>query len=317
MTVNVLRHGNCFDGFCSAAVFARFYREHVDKSAQFKNLGLRHGSPEPVDPTLFDGDVNAIVDFRYSSSSKLDWWFDHHLSAFVNAEEREHFDQADNRRHYWDSTAPSCAGYICRTLHEEAGFDIAPLAELIRWVDIIDAAQFPDARTAVALEEPALQLMSVCEHLQDGHLANRVIKGLSEGEVERVAALPEIQTKFAPILKRQQRTLRIVEQVAEVQSDVVFVDLTRSNNVAGNKFGPYYLFPEATYVVVVHRFKDRVKLSVGCNPWRGKARRHDISTICEKYGGGGHAVVGGITIPGGTATQALDIGREIVATLLA
>ncbi len=316
MKVKVLRHGNCFDGFSSAAVFTRFYREQIDGKAEFIQRAMRHGGPEPVNTSVFDGDVNAIVDFRYSPSPKLDWWFDHHLSAFVNAEERAHYDANPHPRHYWDPKAPSCAGYMARTVQKEFGFDIEPLEDLIRWVDIIDAAKFPDAHTAVALEEPALQLMSVCEHLQDGPLAQRVIDGLCEGDVDGTAAIPQIQEKFAPIRERQRYTLDLVGQIAEVHDDVVFVDLTGRNNVVGNKFGPYYLYPDATYVVVVNSFRDRVKLSVGCNPWRPEARRHDISGICEKYGGGGHSVVGGITIVKGTSTRAIEIGREIVATLL-
>ena len=40
---------------------------------------------------IFDGDENAIVDFKYSSSPRLTWWFDHHQSAFLSPEDAAHF----------------------------------------------------------------------------------------------------------------------------------------------------------------------------------------------------------------------------------
>ncbi len=314
-TVRILRHGNCFDGFASAATFMRFYRDCVDSDARFRHRGLSHGRPEPIDGRLFDGDVNAIVDFRYSPHTRLDWWFDHHKSAFLDDDERAHFDQSANPRHYWDPTAPSCTGYIARVCAEQHGFDTSALEDLVAWAEMIDAAQFPNAKMAVELSAPPLQLMSVCEHLRDGRLANDVLNGLAEGDLDGVAGHREIQKRFRPILARHERTLGLMRELAVLEDDVIFIDLIGQRDIVGNKFGPYYLYPSSTYVVVIIAWKDRVKLSVGSNPWRPDARRHDISEICKRYGGGGHPVVGGITIPNGTIEDGRRIAREIVATL--
>jgi hypothetical protein len=43
------------------------------------------------DESEFTGDENAIVDFKYSSSPKITWWFDHHLSAFLTPEDQQNF----------------------------------------------------------------------------------------------------------------------------------------------------------------------------------------------------------------------------------
>ena len=59
-----------------------------------------------------------------------------------------------------------------------------------------------------------------------------------------------------------------------------------------NKFIPYYLHPETTYSVALTRTPHRTKISVGSNPWSPRPRTHNIASICERYGGGGHAVVG-------------------------
>ncbi len=154
MQVKILYHGRCFDGFSSAAVFARFARLHLGARGPLRLQGLSHGAPVPIAPSVFDADLHAIVDFRYSAHPRLDWWFDHHQTAFITAEERAVYEVRHGARHYWDPRAASCAGYMARMLSEHHGFDAAPLAELVRWVDLIDTARFPDARTAVALEAP-------------------------------------------------------------------------------------------------------------------------------------------------------------------
>jgi len=276
---------------------------------------MRHGAPVPVDVTRFDGDVNAIVDFRYSPGSNLDWWFDHHKSSFLNADERANFDQRRNEQHFWDPTAPSCCGFIARTLSLKHGFDLSPISELIDWADEIDSAQFPDAKTAVELVDPALQLMTVVQFIGDGELANQVIEGLSSGEVLETAELNEIQSRFAPIKARFDDGMVRLKKMQSVQGDVFYADLTGGTHVPYNKFAPYYLHPELTYVVVLSQSDDRVKISVGSNPWRAEHRRHNIAEICEQYGGGGHPVVGGITLPDITADDARRICREIVETL--
>ncbi len=83
MKLKVLFHDNCFDGAASAAVFSRFYLERINPSAELAYEGLAHqAGGKAIDESLFNGDENAIVDFRYSQSPRLTWWFDHHRSAF-------------------------------------------------------------------------------------------------------------------------------------------------------------------------------------------------------------------------------------------
>ena len=57
------------------------------------------------------------------------------------------------------------------------------------------------------------------------------------------------------------------------------------------------------------------KISIGSNPWATEPRTHDITKICERYGGGGHPVVGAISIPRAELPRAREIAREIVAEL--
>jgi len=92
MKLRILHHDHCFDGFASAAVFSRFYREKVNQDAEIAYTGLAHKPNQKlIEEELFDGDENAIVDFKYSPSSRLTWWFDHHQSAFLSPEDENHF----------------------------------------------------------------------------------------------------------------------------------------------------------------------------------------------------------------------------------
>jgi nanoRNase/pAp phosphatase (c-di-AMP/oligoRNAs hydrolase) len=44
------------------------------------------------------------------------------------------------------------------------------------------------------------------------------------------------------------------------------------------------------------RLGQNIKISVGANPWSKQRRRHDIGALCARFGGGGHAAVGGVTL---------------------
>ncbi len=150
MKLRVFYHDKCFDGAASASLFARFYRERIRSEVEFVFSGLVHRAGQLFDECMFDGDENAIVDFKYSLRPRLTWWFDHHQSAFLTPEDAEHFRRDTQRQE--DSTtrltapAPSSSPPSARA---RFGYEAPDLAELVEWADIIDGAQYPDAQTAV------------------------------------------------------------------------------------------------------------------------------------------------------------------------
>jgi hypothetical protein len=75
------------------------------------------------------------------------------------------------------------------------------------------------------------------------------------------------------------------------------------------------LFPSSTYTVSVSPSSFRTKISVGSNPWTPVEPKHNLATICERYGGGGHARVGAISLAPGELDQARKIAAGIVAEL--
>ena len=316
MQLEVLYHGNCFDGCASAALLSRFLRERAGgKIAATRFVALAHGPGGAFGPDAFGGDLNACVDFRFSASPKLDWWFDHHASAFPTAEDRAAFDRDATGQKFWDPKAPSCAGFIARTLDARFGWRAPQLAELVRWADVIDAAAFESPAQAVELAEPALKIMTLLEATRDPSVPVRIIEAMGERPLAEIAAAPWAAEPLAPILALHRTAIDVVRGRARIDGGVVSFDLSDTGIESANKFLSYFLFPEAAYTVVVTHDAKRSKVSVGSNPWSRPARPHDISKLCERYGGGGHPVVGAVSLPPDRLDDARRVAAEIASIL--
>src|SRR5438105_8654853 len=153
MRLRVLYHGHCFDGVASAATFTRFYLERIHPGSDIQYGGLLHRPGNLFDEAMFDGDENAIVDFKYSPSKKLTWWFDHHQSAFLSPADEAHFRADTSGKKFWDAESKSCTEFIARVAQERFGFREAALAPLIRWAHVIDGAFYESAAQPVELRE--------------------------------------------------------------------------------------------------------------------------------------------------------------------
>ena len=316
MRLRVLYHGHCFDGVGSAATFTRFYRERIDDTVSVAYGGLLHRPNNLLfDRDMFDGDENAIVDFKYSTSEKLTWWFDHHQSAFLTPADEAHFRADTSGRKFLDATRKSCTEFIADVAQSQFGFDSEPLADLIHWAHIIDGALYESPAQCVELKAPALQLMQVIEGTPDESFIEQIIRDLTSKTLSEVATSEEVQRRFQPILKIHLATLEAIKRKAVARNEVVEFDLIDEGYEGFNKFIPYYLFPNATYTVALTRAPQRTKISVGSNPWAPRPRRHNIATLCERYGGGGHAVVGAISFAPGEVEKARAAMREIVTEL--
>ena len=315
MLERVLYHDHCFDGAASAAFFSRFIAGAVHPDAEFRYTGMAHRASQAFDPALFDGDENAIVDFKYSSDPRLTWWFDHHQSAFLTAEDAEHFRRDTSGRKLYDPSYKSCTAFICEVAGERFGFHAPDLADLVHWSVIIDGAQYPDARTAVEMREPAMKLTLVIEAAKESDIVKKIIRWMQFRQLPEIIAEPEIQALFEPLYRRHLDSIEIIRNRARQEEGVVIFDLAGYEMEGYNKFIPYYLFPASTYTVSVSPSAFRTKISVGSNPWAPAEPAHNLATICERYGGGGHARVGAISLEPGALEKARALAAEIVAEL--
>lgn len=316
MKLNVYFHDNCFDGLASAAVFSNFYRNKIRKDVEFHYEGLAHRAGQLFLDVQFDGAENAIVDFKYSSSPRLTWWFDHHQSAFLSAEDERHFRADRSGKKFHDPTYRSCTKFIAHMVSRHFNFDSDRLSELIQWADIIDGALFNDARAAVELAEPAMKLMMVIEGIREPKRCRKLIEAFQQKSLSAIMALDWVQAAFRPLLERHLKSVDIIRAHAHYAQGTVYFDISDYEDMEGyNKFIPYYLFPEAIYCIGVSRSSFRVKVSVGSNPWSTRPRTHNLAALCERHGGGGHPVVGAISFAPDELSKARRIAEEITQEL--
>jgi nanoRNase/pAp phosphatase (c-di-AMP/oligoRNAs hydrolase) len=315
MHLKVLFHDSCFDGAASAAVFTRFYKERVHPDAKVTYEGLSHGAGAgAIDERLFTGDENAIVDFRYSQSPKLTWWFDHHKSAFQQPGDEEHFKKDGSGRKFHDPHRKSCTRYLAEICAEKFGFETRPLGELLHWAEIVDGALFDSPTMAVELKEPALELMTVLEANRDPSFMHSVISDLTSKSLAEIVAREDVRARLSPLMKRHTQAIEVVRKKASIQNGVVTFDVADDGFDSLNKFISYYLYPDARYTVWVGKSDRRSKVSIGSNPWK-RDRTHDLSRIAERYGGGGHPVVAAITFKAEELPRARAAAAEIAAEL--
>jgi len=328
LNCRIFYHDKCFDGACSAALFTRFHRECVRTANSFDYHGLVHRAGALFDEIWFQANgENAIVDFKYSPSPRVSWWFDHHLSAFLTPEDEKHFREGQVNpdgtpgpramREFFNADYTSCASWIAHIASTKFGMDVKPLAELIHWADIVDGAKYESAKAAVEMAEPAMKLTMVIESAEKSELVQMIIPLLTEMSLQQVLDQPFVQELLGPLMERHRAGVELIRERATCEHGVIYFDITDQPTEGYNKFIPYYVLPEGTYNVGLSKSSFRTKVSVGTNPWTKKPASElvNLAAICERYGGGGHARVGAISFPVDREEEARTAAKEIVEEL--
>jgi len=313
--VRLCFHDRCFDGTASAALFYRFYRERFDQAAEFGFTGMTHRAAQPWEAGLFDGDENVIVDFKFSNSPKVTWWFDHHQSAFLTPADAEQFRKQPGAQMFYKPDYKSCTKLIATIAKEKFGFDTKPLEDLIHWGDIIDGAQYPTAQSAVELSEPATQLALVIEAAPENGLPARIIPELAYRPLREMVKLPLVAKHLGPLLERHRKSIEILRERIEARDGVIFFDVSDLDLEGYNKFIPYLLHPECVYSVSVSASAVRAKVSLGTNPWNQAEANQNLASLAEEFGGGGHPRVSAISFEPRDVLRAREVARGLASTL--
>lgn len=311
MRVRVLYHDHCFDGAASAAFVTRFLQSKFYPDAEFDYTGLAHRADQLFEDSLFDADAHAIVDFKYSTNPKLTWWFDHHQSAFLSPEDAEHFRHDTSGKKMFDPSYRSCTKFIAAIARERFGFEAPDLESLVSWADIVDGALYESAKSAVELESAAMKLTLVIEGSKGPDMVKQIIHLMQRQPLEQIIKEPEVAALYNELHRNHLEMMDIIRREGTCDKGVISFDLVNYGIEGYNKFIPYYLFPDSAYTVSVLTSSFRTKVSVGSNPWVREPLRHNIATICERYGGGGHPKVGAISFPTGAVLEARQAAAEI------
>jgi hypothetical protein len=273
--------------------------------------GLAHRADQLFEDGLFDGDINVIVDFKYATHPNLTWWFDHHQSAFLSTADAEHFRRDTSGRKMFDPSFRSCTKFIAHIAESRFGYTANDLEDLVKWADIVDGALYEDAKSAVEMNEPAMKLTLVIEGVKGHAIVEKVIRKMQHEPLHCILADADIQAEYRRLHAEHLRNIDIIRKASSAGNGVVYFDLVDDGIEGYNKFIPYYLFPDSAYTVSVSTSSFRTKVSVGSNPWVRHPLRHNLATICERYGGGGHPKVGAISFPIGAVHEARKAAAEI------
>lgn len=308
-------HGHCFDGLASAALFSELLVS-LEPDIEFSYVGCGYGPKERVPP--FDGDHNAILDYRYHSDPALSFFFDHHPTAFVTHEDEQHFRQREEElpsRFVWDTTSTSCAGLIARVARDQFGVDLEPHRQLIEAADMIDGARFESAEEAADRSSPTMRVASVIERIGDSKFLGRAVPIVRKEGLSGLATAGFVKDAYRHLSPGLSAYEKRVKGRGRMHGRVALIDLTDERVDVISKFAQYRFFPQATYSIVVSTMRTGVKISIGFNPWCGRPLDVDIGSMCARYGGGGHAVVGAISLADGQQGDALELARGLAESL--
>jgi hypothetical protein len=301
--INIIRHGNCWDGHASSAIWMRANGDTSKGSYSFV-AGKPNG-----DLPLQSG-LNVVLDLPYVADSRVHFWADHHATAFRTSSDRAHFQANLGSRKIYDVQYKSCAKLLA---DKYAQGRVDGLRELVNWSEIIDGAGFASAKQAVDGSNPMVALMTWVETNTDPNADARVIEEMASG-----TSLTAIASRYlgGAALNGASDLSRWVS--GSDGQKVVFIDLTGRGPGWYNKLSPFAAAPSCVFAVVVSSVRDGgVKVAVGRNPWsRGRAGSESLGLLCQKKaGGGGHQNAGGFGGPASDRARLTSIARDIAGYL--
>jgi hypothetical protein len=297
-TGRIYFHSPCFDGIVSA-VLAWDFLEKTEgwvgpllRSVNYERRGswLREPLEQPA----------AVVDFLYHPGAQF--WADHHLTSFVEADARAHYNARRDRCLIYDEGADSCAGLLWRRLHTDFGHRNPRYAELVTWADKIDAARYESVEEATSSDAPALRLALGLAVGNAAHYSESVVDALHNLSLSEVADLPDMRQRYSDARARFDAGLDRFKRSARLEDDgIVVFDIDGAGTLV-SRYAPYRVYPEARYSVGIVRGENGAKLTAMRNPWR-EFPSVPLGRIAERLGGGGHQRIGAVMFQGQQAAR--------------
>jgi hypothetical protein len=244
----------------------------------------------------------AIVDFLFHPDAIL--WIDHHADPFVLPSWKEKL--AHTPFHVWDTSAPSCPPLIIRALPFPIYLQ-QHFAPYIHWSSIIDSAAYESAEDATDLSNPYLLVSEVLALPSTNGLSNLIAREIAASDVNAVLSHPRVEPLANTVVETETRLRRELLPRIEYDGLVAFLDQSFLYSHF-QRYYPYLIHPDASYVVGIYRDQNSFTVSVGANPWKPEPEVN-VGLLCRSLGGGGRKNVGGV--PAGSSGEAQIIASEI------
>lgn len=307
-----------FDGRASAAVMLAFLRSRGDVIEHYTPVNYEI-IPEWFKKGFFK--KNRLVSGRHNSAIVVDFpyhpeaafWFDHHPTTFKKESWRKKF--RPSRFHHYGPSYKSACHLVYAALKKDFGWKPPKhLEELVKWLDVIDGAQYRSARQTIEMREPALAANNFIEKKSNSlRITARTIAFLSEYSLKEYVKEKEVKDEIATIRRDIKTSLNFYKKNLKMFGNVMFIDLSSAKFEGLTHYAPYYLHPRITYAI---RFSPRsglFHLNVSASPWRRSHNKIHIGELLRRYGGGGHKDVGGVEFD--TRKEAEQAVKQIVAFL--
>ena len=114
----------------------------------------------------------------------------------------------------YDPSFRSCTRFIQHGLAGQMGYDAADLHDLVHWAEIIDGALYTNAKEAVDLGAPAMQLTLVIEGSKGSDMVQQIIRWMRTMPLAEIMQQPEIKALYAPLYERHLRSIEIIRDTS-------------------------------------------------------------------------------------------------------
>jgi hypothetical protein len=310
---HLLFHSPCFDGIASAVVLADFLATRGWEAIEFAPVNYHLRGTWLATPLPQPG---AVVDFLYHPEAA--YWADHHGTTFLTDTARADFQaKQPTPQLVYDTRAPSCAGLLWRHLQAAFKFRNPEREELVQWAEAIDAARYHSVEEVFAPRAPALRINASLTIPDDADAyCVRLVKALQTQALAEVAELSEVRGRIDEALAGEWQALEAFFAGAQLTPDGIVVFDFEDPTGLGNRYAPYFFFPEARYSAGIVRQPDGVRVTTMRNPWREFDCAH-LGRLCEGLGGGGHQRFGAVALPVEQSPQAAALLQRLVAGIRA
>lgn len=304
-----------FDGLVCGALITKF--EKIDAYLFVEPKFMQDGLVE-----VRNGDV--IANLPYHPNCTL--WFDHHITNTM-----PEFDQPIMPGKGGFRLAPSAARVVyeyytepgnCHSAtgksdSEEGALFLASerIKFLLQDADKIDAGQLTREDVLNPQGYVLVSMTTDGRYAEDEPYWLRIIDLLRDKSLEETMDDAEVKRRCQKVLAFQEKLRAILLANTTLKRNVIYVDLRQVHDLPdGNRFLLFTLFPQGNIAVKVSydtQRPDTTAISVGYNIFN-KTATVNVGELLQRYGGGGHKVVGSCRVPNDKAEQAI---QEIVAAV--